>query len=413
MEQSEDNWPQDFGKFSGLLKTLYTIEKIAEGSYGEVYKLLLVPEWRNDRVLKRIHGAVVKIVPLNAMSGPGSGMHSSVANVAKEAKLLRQMDLVAGFSRLRNVHVVIGKYPEIFTKAFQAYKDSNGSESYDPTNYTDDQLYAMFEMEDAGVDVEKMLTWAKPSAFRIYDVFWSVVITLALAENEMEFEHRDLHCGNVCIKACNEEGLVDAYIKRVQNLEAKPDVLLGLSEITTTIIDYTHSRAAFGTDKDDIVYSVMEKDLFTNKPVDEANDAAAMHQYCTQIAMGGRLADNSVSKGKSKKNIKRDRDCPDSVLETNVIWLNHILWVLLKKTLGNKEMSVEGVGNDQSILPGSSDFSAKLQKEMYIGLKEVQDQALENHDKRPNSANELLILADQKGWLPGEQARAYAEKIQA
>ena len=377
-----------------------------------MYKLLLVPEWRNDRLLKKIDGVVMKIVPLNAQSGPGSSMHSSVPNVAKEAKLLREMDLVAGFSRLRNVHVVIGKYPEFFTKAFQTYKDSNGSESYDPAEYTDEQLYAMFEMDDAGVDVEKMLTWAKPSAFRVYDIFWSVVITLALAENEMEFEHRDLHCGNVCVKACNEEGLVDAYIKRVQNLEVKPEVLLGLSEITTTIIDYTHSRAAFGTNKDDIVYSVMEKELFINRPAVENEDPAAMHQYCTQITMGGRLADNSVSKGKSKKTIKKDRDCPDSVLETNVIWLNHILWVLLKKTLGNKEMSVEGVGNDQSILPGSSAFSAKLQKEVYIELKKVQDQALEDIEKRPKSANELLILADREGWLPGEQARAYAEKIQ-
>ena len=96
----------------------------------------------------------------------------------------------------------------------------------------------------------------------MWDVFWGVVIALGKGEDDVGFEHRDLHMGNICVskkhRLLNQDGEDD--LTRID-----PNMKLGFTGIETTLIDYTLSRAeiASGTieGNEDVAYLDLEKDM--------------------------------------------------------------------------------------------------------------------------------------------------------
>ena len=66
-----------------------------------------------------------------------------------------------------------------------------------------------------------------------------VVFALAVAEKELEFEHRDLHIGNVLVKSCQEEEEI--------TFQVDGNILKFPTEgVVATIIDFTISRLKKG-----------------------------------------------------------------------------------------------------------------------------------------------------------------------
>ncbi|CAI7601153.1 unnamed protein product [Penicillium pancosmium] len=241
---------QKFGSWASKSTKMFHVAKLAEGSYGEVYKLHLREEGERPMVSKsrlarlRAYGdGVFKVVPLNAPRGPGSKKFTSIEEIASEAKMLKYLDPIPGFARFREIHVVQGRFPESFQKAWDHYKETKDDcLNPDPSSkksYADTQLWAIVEMDDAGCELEKF-SWS--SIFQIYDVFWGVAMALARAEEYAMFEHRDLHLGNVCIRSTRPDGSMEPPSDLDAMRQSSPSGF-GTSSIETTIIDYSLSRA--------------------------------------------------------------------------------------------------------------------------------------------------------------------------
>jgi serine/threonine-protein kinase haspin len=241
---------QKFGSWASRSANMFDVAKLAEGSYGEVYKFHLREEACRPVVsksklakLKSYGDGVFKVVPLRAKSGPGSKKFTSIEEIVAEVKMLKYLDPVPGFARFREIHVVQGRFPESFQNAWDHYKKTKDDcMNPNPSNkraYPDTQLWAIIEMDDAGTELEKF-AWS--SIFQIYDIFWGVAMALARAEEYALFEHRDLHLGNVCIRSTRQDGRMDPPTEQ-DIMRRSCSSGFGFSSIETTIIDYSLSRA--------------------------------------------------------------------------------------------------------------------------------------------------------------------------
>lgn len=187
---------QKFSTWASRSVTMFHVAKLAEGSYGEVYKLHLREESCRPAVSKsklaklQAYGdGVFKVVPLRAQSGPGSKKFTTIDEIVSEVKMLKYLDPIPGFARFREIHVVQGRFPESFQSAWDYYKktkdDCMNPNPSSKKAYPDTQLWAIVEMDDAGCELEKF-NWA--SIFQIYDIFWGVAMALARAEEYALFE---------------------------------------------------------------------------------------------------------------------------------------------------------------------------------------------------------------------------------
>lgn len=98
--------------------------------------------------------------------------------------------------------------------------------------FNEDQLYLTLETNYGGTDMESFLF---DNAAQAYSMFLQIAFAIAIAEIELQFEHRDLHWGNILISR------VPPYEKIIFKLGGK-EVKIGSYGIKATIIDYTMSR---------------------------------------------------------------------------------------------------------------------------------------------------------------------------
>ena len=285
--------PLPFSAWSDELSTYFQVIKIAEASYGEVYRLVLKTDEKKDsderksgrKNKRKTEGAtaaaatttipmatgesVIKIIPLKAPAAQDSQLSpglstsedpmptSSVPAVTSEVQLLRRMAPVPGFTNFRDVRVVYGRPGKAFIDAWRVFSEEKllpkGEESTFPDpgrefgsicgddgkgvkrrgrrkrkeeedwekqeRQMEKQLWAVIEMEDAGVDLEgcdvvgtagggfdgdcdandgadarndtsggsvaESYGWG---VFGVWDVFWGVASALAKGEKEASFE---------------------------------------------------------------------------------------------------------------------------------------------------------------------------------------------------------------------------------
>jgi serine/threonine-protein kinase haspin len=248
-----------FSEWANDLNEDFSLVKIAEASFGEVYRLSLQPEAAEDTdlALSRNDESVLKVIALTqpAETLPKSKRDRERAlkkaenmskpdDVASELKLLQRLSDIPGFTNFRDLRVLRGRPPAPFATAFTAFNEAQKAAKKelsifpDPAkkaSYSKDQLWAVIEMQDAGTDLEKLVAQGISSnIWVVWDIFWQVVLALAKGEEEAEFEHRDLHLGNICVRTPEP---VD---------ETKIDISksLGFTSFEATLIDYTVSRAS-------------------------------------------------------------------------------------------------------------------------------------------------------------------------
>ncbi|TKA70443.1 hypothetical protein B0A49_06647 [Cryomyces minteri] len=345
--------PTSFESYAASREKEFKITKIAEASYGEVYRLSLKKprsgfsssdEW------------VIKFIPLQAppalfkhiqdlrarrKARETSASMSAVADVTSEVKVLDRMTNVPGFTNFRDIEVLRGRPAKAFVTAWQdfntAQRAAGRSESVlaDPgleSSYDDDQLWAAIEMQDAGEDLERFKV---ENVFQSWDVFWGVALALAKAEKYARFEHRDLHLGNICVRGTKNSG-------RVSEMSSPANRNLNFTPIETTIIDYTLSRADLeetvqsedGGSRARVAYFDLDKDraLFEGDGEIEyqyeiyRHMESAMHFNDPLRTLDDRKKENREAARKNRSAAHRSGKTWEGFHpQTNLVWLHFVL----------------------------------------------------------------------------------------
>ncbi|KAK1827130.1 hypothetical protein QBC39DRAFT_334466 [Podospora conica] len=229
------------------------IEKIAEASYAEVYRIT------NDRGV-----SIIKVIRLQSPIKPQtkaqerSGLvdeepHSE-DDLLGELKISEWLADIPGFVIYKERYVVQGKAPKVLLETHQSFhrrmkrKDPDRLQFYpSPSRYLDSTKFLVIELGDAGTALEDFSLTSLP---QLWDVFLHTAIALARAEDLIQFEHRDLHEGNLCIRQVRPPSTTASTVP------------FGASGLDITILDYGLSRASDPSSPSDppIAYD-LEKDL--------------------------------------------------------------------------------------------------------------------------------------------------------
>ncbi|AFN82698.1 haspin Ser/Thr kinase [Encephalitozoon romaleae SJ-2008] len=166
------------------------IRKIGEATFSEVFA----------------HGTLVyKIIPLGNTSD-----ETSLPSFLKESTIFKAISEEDGVCKLKDVFLVKGRYPREYLKAWDDYGEE---ENERPSKYEDSQEYGVIVMEDGGESLESIRFQGIEEADRFIR---TVIRTLARLEEKYEFEHRDLHWGNILIKQ-GHINLIDFSLSRLKN----------------------------------------------------------------------------------------------------------------------------------------------------------------------------------------------------
>lgn len=398
-----------FTAWADQLSSHFAVTKIAEASYGEVYRLALLS---SKSLLTKADESVLKIIALkpppaakkkmSKTAKKRTEMMSSPEDVASEVRLMQQMTCIPGFTNFREICILQGRPGESFVSAWSHWNDSQkakGKESSvfpDPrkkTSYTEEQLWAVIEMQDAGTDLENIKI---KDIWMAWDVFWGVVLALGKGEEAVRFEHRDLHMGNICISGLKPDHESD---QRPVNANKK----LGYTGIETTLIDYTISRAEMGGNKgisdvdEDVAFLDLEKDLTLFEGDAEVEYQYEMYRHMrAAMYLDDPLADLYERWDEAKESGRTWRGYHP---QTNLVWLHFILHEILKQ--------FDCHHTDKQPSTDRNDMEAHRAKQLEATLLKLQQ--LLDPERLPSSglrsAGNLVGLALDKGWLDKEDVQ--------
>ena len=228
---------------SSLIKSYVKsgVKKIGEGTYGEAY---------------RGEGVVMKIVPMGGDTLVNGEVQMGPNEIRSETAVLKALNKLCvdedgknytnGFINLRNAAVCRGPYSPKLLEAWDKYAATGETENDRPDYLPADQLYITFVCEDGGADLEHFELRSTSEAIAL---LFQIVVSLAVAEEECEFEHRDLHWGNVLIKRTRT--------RQKQARLSGVELNMQTSGLDVTIIDFTLSRV---TAEDGDVYCDLNAD---------------------------------------------------------------------------------------------------------------------------------------------------------
>ncbi|WFC98248.1 non-specific serine/threonine protein kinase [Malassezia yamatoensis] len=223
------------------------IEKVAEASYSEVYRVT-----RGSLGSKgKSAVTVVKVIPLEGDTIVKGPAQSSLASVEREIRMTSALSSntkgYAQFVQLQESHIVQGRYPPRLLQAWDRFKESSSrSENPRPDQLTATQRYALLCMNDAGTEWEYTTidTWVERAA-----LFWQVAYAISQAETDCSFEHRDLHLGNILVARIPPRRTTRSVSGQSSETthSSLPDYLWQqygprAARIRATIIDYSLSR---------------------------------------------------------------------------------------------------------------------------------------------------------------------------
>lgn len=225
----------DFSQFVEEYRQLWEMHKLGEASYSEVYAALH---------MQTKQSVVLKVMPF----GKKDAEQALIKDISSELKISKTMMNFSGFVEVVGAHVVKGRYPKYLLTLWDQFAELKECENQRPDFYDEDQMYCVVVLQNGGTDLEhfKLKTWREAAT-----VFWRVAKSIAVAEEAVEFEHRDLHWGNIVLdrKKSDVSDMIEKL--RLQDTNERYAV-----NIRVKIIDYTLSRANCGGEG--VVFSNMD-----------------------------------------------------------------------------------------------------------------------------------------------------------
>ncbi|OQN96713.1 hypothetical protein B0A48_17137 [Cryoendolithus antarcticus] len=334
-----------FTDWASQLAEHFLLSKIAEASFGEVYRLTLRPDLPFDSPTSTLRDqeSVLKVIALKAPADTiprakrerekalkKAAAMSKPEDVASEVRLLQRMTSIPGYTNFRDVRVLSGRPGEPFINACKSYNADQKAAKKDMSifpdpakkgSYSDEQLWAVIEMQDAGTDLERLVERGECSdIWTIWDVFWQTVIALAKGEEAAEFEHRDLHLGNICVRESGPGG---------EATEVNVSKTLGFTGTEATLIDYTISRASLASSGDngnEVAFMDLanEPHLFTGDSTDE-------YQYDIYRYMRNAVSSLSPTAPFPPQDTSSHTPWREFHPVTNLVWLHYVLYTLLEQ----------------------------------------------------------------------------------
>ncbi|XP_065851970.1 serine/threonine-protein kinase haspin homolog [Euphorbia lathyris] len=267
-----------------------SIVKVGEGTYGEAFKA---------------GNTVCKIVPIDGDLVNGEVQKKS-EELLEEAVLSRTLNHLRGsdndssnacttFIETLDLRVCQGPYDKSLIKAWEDWDEKHGSENDHPEEFPEKQCYVVFVLQHGGKDLESFVLMNFDEA---RSLLVQVTAALAVAEAAFEFEHRDLHWGNILLSR-NESATVQFI------LEGKK-YFITTHGLQISIIDFTLSRINTG---EDILFLDLssDPDLFTGPKGDKQSETYRKMKEVTEDSWEG------------------------SFPRTNVLWLIYLVDILLQK----------------------------------------------------------------------------------
>lgn len=142
--------------------------------------------------------------------------------------------MTSSFAEVIRVRCVQGRYPSHLVDLWELYRDNYQTENDHPEIFNEDQLYIVFELAYGGQDLE---AFQFTNALQAKSTFQQTALALGIAEKKFQFEHRDLHWGNILLSATDEKFV---------NFKFNGNTFQIPSEgVKVTIIDYTLSRMSY------------------------------------------------------------------------------------------------------------------------------------------------------------------------
>uniref|UniRef100_A0A8C6VFA4 Serine/threonine-protein kinase haspin n=1 Tax=Naja naja TaxID=35670 RepID=A0A8C6VFA4_NAJNA len=288
-------------------------EKIGEGVFGEVFKT----ETERGTV-------ALKIIPIEGSERVNGEPQKTFTEILPEIIISKELSLLAneavnrtsGFIRLYSVHCVQGTYPEHLLNAWDEYHRLRQSENNRPDFFSDQQLFMVLEFEFGGTDLENMRIRHLNSVASAKSILHQVTASLAVAEEALRFEHRDLHWGNVLVRKTT--------LKEVAVTLNGEVYVLPTQGILVNIIDYTFSR--------------LERDgltVFCDLSTDE------------EVFQGGGDYQFDIYRQMREENAN---NWADYFPHSNILWLHYLANKLLKEVTYKKKATSSSMKHIQKQL---------------------------------------------------------------
>ncbi|WWC71025.1 uncharacterized protein I206_104978 [Kwoniella pini CBS 10737] len=289
----------------GQLPEYDTIKKVGEASYSEVFGLACENEVKH----------VLKVIPLlsSTLSSASAGENrvlpdcSRVQDVKREIEVTKRMSQVpgGGFVDYIGAYVVEGPYPERLLAEWDLYKGTEGSSSIRPSALPESQKYCLLVLSNAGTDLETFKFSQSTGWAQATGIFWQLVSSLSRAEQWTQFEHRDLHEGQILIQpytcSSNDSNIAGEDIENYLNHST--------SGLTVTIIDFGLSRLTLPNQIESI-WTELPKEVYEGKG----------SQWDLYRSL--KIKIESENEGKGWKGFNPI---------TNVMWLHYILKYMISK----------------------------------------------------------------------------------
>ncbi|KAH9322248.1 hypothetical protein KI387_016887, partial [Taxus chinensis] len=269
------------------------IVKLGEGTFGEAFKG---------------GETVFKIVPIDGNVLVNGEAQKTCTELFTEVLLSKTLNCLCGardkttnknsclnFIETKAIRVCEGTYDAFLVNAWEDWDEKHTSENDHPLAFPEKQLYTTFILADGGQDFESFVLLDFDEA---RSLLMQVTSSLAVAEAACEFEHRDLHWGNILLSR-NKRKTIE-FILQGKRMKAQS---FGL---TIAIIDFTLSRINTGN-------QVLYLDLSTDPGLFE-----------------GPKGDSQAETYRKMLNVTRG-NWEGRYPKTNSLWLHYLVDTLLTK----------------------------------------------------------------------------------